>query len=433
MRPEPRCALAILGFAITLAGAGPARADEPTTRPPVDLVVGPDFGAEPGAMTVTSLGRLAWRYEELLPLGAARPSRDQAPLWVLDRLAWIAKTILVDIPLADLQAVTIHEVFGHGARARELGFRVGYSFKLPFPYGPVLAPGDDDYEGLTSYQERAPKADDAGQLFTTGGVEANAVTARLLARTFVGEGGWAHHGELMVYGASKLAYAARITAPSFRQPGGPVASSNDAESYVSNLQVRFGRVRADERATIAKRVQTAYYWHFADPLLVWSVWAELVDVLAGSQRYARAPLPRVLGADFLPLPRVWLAPHGVENELSVLAKGGDWLVEGYGRVGTTGLARSWGAGASLEDRHDDRRVRLGAAVDVWRQPALDLERRAFFDRPSLLGGSLSATLRLRVLSGAGLLGKAGYKTDGWLPGQRADAGAYGFLGLYVEP
>lgn len=423
-------AWSVLGICAPVATA---RAEDAPTRPPLDVVVAPEFPMETGIISIMSLGRLAFRYEELLPLGAARPSRDQAPHWVLDRVAWLGKTILVDIPLAGLQALTIHEAFGHGARARELGFDVGYSFKLPFPYDALLSPKDEGHAGLTNYIGGAPRADDPQQLFASGGIEANVATARALSRQIVAEDGVAHHGELALYVMSKLSYSGELTAPSFRAAGPPTPSSNDAKAYLSNLQERFGRVRSDDRATIGKRLAAAYLWNLADPMLLWAAWAEIHDVILSSQRFATAPLPRAFGATFLPLPRVWLAPYGMENELSVTVKKGEWVVDVHGRVGTTGLAPSWGGGASIEDHHVDRRVRVGAQVDVWRQPALDLERHAYFDRPSQLGGALSATLRLRVLSGAGLLGKLGAKTDGYLPTQPADAGPYGWVGLYLAP
>src|SRR5262245_18319317 len=94
-----------------------------------------------------------------------------------------AKFLLFDEPQEDWLRVANHEVFGHGARLREL-FEgpAHYSIEVPPPYGPG--------GGATFFQlKRAPTFEEALAV-TVGGMEANRMLARALTQDALTTGRW---------------------------------------------------------------------------------------------------------------------------------------------------------------------------------------------------------------------------------------------------
>lgn len=413
-------------------------AEQPPPHDPYVFVAGPKLGVEPSVRTIDSLGRLLFRYEEVLPFREVpEVGFANKALCVIGRSL---KLFFLDEPIAELTALASHEVGGHGARGRELGYRSTFLFYLPGIYRLLFASEDGQEAGAyTTYLDAGPIEGTKNSMTTLGGLEANHVQAWWINARIASQQGWVHHGDLLTYLASKLSYANTFLSTSTERAGAP--SSNDVNAYVTSLQELSNGWRAEARRRIARRLTAGYLWNLADPMLFYSVYGVAVSSLYRGERVSQVPLPRLGQWHIFPSPRFGLTPFGAEQGLDVFLspREGATVLDLYARVGTSGLASYWGGGLRvLGSEIVSRHVPLGLELDVWRQPELLLDERGVFDRPSRMGTNVGLFADLRVFGGErrgdprlGLAAKLAAKTPGFVPGQPLAGGPHGYVGLSV--
>ena len=248
---------------LVLALLTPERASAaPPPRPDLVFAADPAFGMEAGVLAFESLGRVLFRYEDLLPPLPVDEAHIGAK--TLAVLARGLKLFFLDGPAAEFETAAIHEIYGHGARVRDLGGKATYSFKLPFPYGALFAPGDSQ-PSFTTWN-LPPGSRDRDLLTTAGGLEANFRTAWQIDAHVAQTGGWVHHSDLLVYAFSKFPYFSSFTSPRLETKG-VLESSDDLEGYVTQLQDRFNRWRPGDRAGIARQLRASMRprWWYPSP------------------------------------------------------------------------------------------------------------------------------------------------------------------------
>lgn len=414
------------------SSSGVASADPPARAParePYVFVGDPKLGVETSVRTIDSLGRIAFRYEDTLPRFEIDERRFPGKL--LGLLGRAAELVFLDQPIAELTGLVAHEAGGHGARARELGLRPTYLFYLPGIYRPLFSARDGERAGaFTTYQTEGLIEEPASVVGTLGGLEANYVHAWWLNARIVRAGGWVHHGDLLVYGASKLPYADSFLSSSLEERG--ATSANDVESYVTSLQELSNGWRAEDRRRIARRLAAGYLWNLADPTLLYALYGTVVSRLAFGQRTSRMPLPEIGGTTMLLSPRFALTPFGGEQGLDLfLADRRGAMLDVYARVGTSGLASYYGVGARALGVRAGPRVRLGGELDAWRQPEILLGQRGVFEPPNRLGLNAGVYGDLWLTKELALTGKLGAKTPGYVSGLPIAGGPHGYLGVSV--
>jgi hypothetical protein len=409
--------------------AGPARvraADKPPWQS--ELVFATDFrlGMEAGVRSLDSLGRVVFRYDEALPPLVAFDMRTPAGR-AGALMGRAAQFLFIDSAIASLESLTIHEVFGHGARARDLRQSAQFDFPAPGIYCVLL--GDGDNCTAHSKVSGGSGARDRSLLVNAGGIEADLLTAHWVNMRTVRAGGWMHQGDALVYAFSKLTYF-----DSFLSPGVEVikpSNGDDVASYVTDLQDRFNRPSADDRAQIARRLRYAYVWNLIDPMLLYANVVALTRGVAGGERWTHAPLPKIGSYDLFVAPRFGLSPFGAEHYVDVMLGRDSAVVDVYGRVGSSGLATYAGGGVRAMGLRLSSRVRAGGELDVWSQPETLLDERAVYRRPQLTGVNVGATADVRVVRNIGVLGRLAYKTSGYLSGQPISSGVYGYVGASI--
>lgn len=402
----------------TAAFATDAAAEEPLV-----FVADPKFGVETTVRSTDSVARLAYRYEGALP--DVPLDEQRFPGNVLGVLGRGLKLVLVDEPLAELTSEIAHEVGGHGARGRELDLDPTFLFYLPLTYRNVFAPKDEARSGAyTQFLTRGPIEGDRAMFGTLGGLEANYVHAWWINARIVRAGGRVHHGDLLVYLASKLPYADSV----YRTPDAS-DSANDVGSYVTALQDRFNRWTPEDRRAIANRLGAGYLWNLADPTLFYALYGSVVANVLQGRPVTKMPLPRIGGTTLFLSPRFALGPFGADHTLDVFLARGTRMLDLYVRTGSSGLADSYGLGARVLGIRASERVTLGGELDVWRQPEILLHERSVFDRPQRLGVNAGAFFDVRVASIVGITGKLASKTPGWVMGQPVGGGIHGYLGV----
>lgn len=395
-------------------------------REPLVFVGDPKLGVEPSVRTFDSLGRLAFRYEDVLP---TETIEDSSLLGRAVRaIGRGLKLVFLDEPIAELNATVVHEVGGHGARGREFDLRPTYHFFLPGIYRLLFAARDESDVGAFTAFITSGIVDEPREIITTlGGLEANYVHAWWINARIVRAHGEVHHGDLLVYGVSKLTYASSFFSPSLQRLR---VGSNDIESYVTGLQEFSNGWRAEDRRSIARRLGAGYLWNLADPTLLYSFYATLVSTLFHGERISQMPLPTVGGLTMLLSPRYGLTPFGAEQVLDAfLANEQGTMLGVYARVGTSGLASYYGAGARVLGIPIRDRITLGAELDVWRQPEIVRDERGLFDAPRRMGINAGLYGELRITDLVSITGKLSGKTAGYVSGLPIAGGPHGYAGL----
>jgi hypothetical protein len=393
---------------------------------PYEFIVDPDLGMEGGVRTFLSIGRLAFGYDAYLSRwldwDESRAAGKAAAI-----LGRTLKLVFIDSQLAVGTDVFIHEIYGHGARAREWGLYPDYVFKLFPPYCWIFHAGMDSHASdvYTGQLERDLQT-------KAGGLEAGYLAAWWINAQTIANGGTLHYGAGLTYLAGKLTdievYLGNLSSDA--------GAKRDAVLYVDALQLRFRRWTAEERASIVRRLRLSYIGNLVDPTLWLVIYHELVTYLYKGERHARLPLIPIRSWRLFPGTRFNLSPFGAEHYVDLFASAYHALFSGYVRVGSSGLATYWGLGVKMLGLPVWRGLALGGELDVWSQPELLLDQPvpgvAMFssaDRPVRGGVSVGVYWNWIVWRRIGVVGKLSYKTKGYMMGQPLEQGLYGYFGL----
>lgn len=387
-----------------------------------DSYMTPIAGAE-GLLTLQHL--LAAAEDRWLPLKIGS-ERSRAG-FALNLLYRSGKFLALDIPQDHAFLVVAHEVFGHGARFRELGDgRIRYGFDAPIPYG--------DGEAFTRFDGFFPVSPIANLTVAAAGIEAqhslaDAITERATDR------GRLHYREAWLY------FESRMAAVGYMLSASPTSSEgHDVADYLDTFHeactapcVPLTRRHVQRRALLA----------LADPLLYYSMYGFAVSYIGNGR--ATGPMPMIpIGAGTRIMPSVGyaLAPYGGEWMLRTSfqqehrAKTEAWRVTGIAlRVGNTGASRTWALSARARDVLRVRRLRIGVAVDLWRQPHVLADRTS--DAHQVGGGAVGSVVVplprwFRTRWSDGLHVAAGYKSQGFVPGEQLSGGAVLRVGIALR-
>jgi hypothetical protein len=146
-------------------------------------------------------------------------------------------------------------------------------------------------------------------------------------------------------------------------------------------------------------------------------------------------IPLAPGIRYLPALAFELTPYGTEWSMAHNIASVGRLTRISLRVGDTGAARAWGVGVLATGAVRHQRITAGFEADLWRQPELDAVPG---QAQSRTGGRAAATVQLSLArSGpwqrAALVFQGGYKTDGFVRGERLRAGAIVRAGVSFTP
>jgi hypothetical protein len=144
------------------------------------------------------------------------------------------KFIGLDVPQDHLLMVVAHEVFGHGARFRELGDgTIGYGFDAPIPYGS----GD----AFTRFSGRFPVSPLAHLNVSASGIEAQHVLADGIAARSAARGRL-HYREAWLYFESRITgmtyiLSARFTVDAQVSPAAFAAGTRRSDALLRHLRI----------------------------------------------------------------------------------------------------------------------------------------------------------------------------------------------------
>ena len=387
-----------------------------------DSYMSPAAGAE-GLLTIQHL--LATAEDRWLPLkiGAER----SRPAFALGLLYRTGKFFALDVPQDHFFLVVAHEYFGHGARFRELGDgRLRYGFDPPIPYGSGNA--------VTKFNGRFPISPLAALNVSAAGIEAqhslaDAITERAVAR------GRIHYREAWLYFESRMAGMSYILSAS------PIsAEGHDAADYLETFEKA---CTAPCEPLTRNYIQRRALLTLADPMLYYAMYGVAVSYIGNGSTTGPMPLiPVGGGVRVLPSLGYAMAPYGTEWTIRAAfqqqqrAKSKQRRFTSVAvRAGNTGASTTLGINARMADALRFRGLRIAIAADVWRQPEVLADKTS--DPQSVGAGALATTvvplprlLRSRWIDGIHVA--AGYKSQGFVPGEQLSGGGFLRAGIALR-
>ena len=325
----------------------------------------------------------------------------------------------LDLPQDHFLMVVGHEVFGHGARLREIGAGdIRYRFDAPIPYGGGGASTEFEGDVLVT------RADVLG--IDTGGIEAQNVLADQIGRQALAADAL-HYREAWLYLESRLDGLRYIRSVSPRSPEG-----HDVAAFLHDVNDE-----CDPPACtpfIASTLKRRALLMLADPLLVYAAYGWAWSYLIRGRTSAALPMiPLPHDVRYLPALHFEMTPYGtaLTTEHAIIRR--QRLMSVSIGVGDTGGRRAWDLGVVATDVLRSAWLRGDVAVNVWRQPSLDAppDFRVF-----TTGGLGAATVRIPIGRGAertGVLVQIGYKSDGFVRGERLHRGPIVRVGMTFIP
>ena len=325
----------------------------------------------------------------------------------------------LDLPQDHFVMVVGHEMFGHGARLREIGAGdIRYRFDAPIPYGGGGASTEFEGDVLVT------RADVIG--IDTGGIEAQNVLADRIGRQALAAAAL-HYREAWLYLESRLDGLRYIRSVSPRSPEG-----HDVAAFLHDFNDE-----CDPPACtplVASALKRRALLMLADPLLAYAAYGWGWSYLVRGRDVAALPMiPLPHDVRYLPALHFEMTPYGtaVTTEHTILRN--RRLTSISIGVGDTGRSRAWDLGVVAADVLRRGWLRGDVAVNVWRQPLLDAPPDSQVSRTGGLG---AATVRFPVghrVERAGALVQIGYKSDGFVRGERLHAGPILRIGVTFTP
>jgi len=296
--------------------------------------------------------------------------------------------ILMAIPrimVTDYVGVFQHEVFGHGARAREFGWKIT-NYKVNFD-----GTGSTGYLlPLSShYQQRVAMA--------LGGIQATEVLSYKVKESFLDS-----RNINPVYGAAYINSAGDqlFYVLNTKYNG----KSHDINNYIYNMNIMYGK-NYITKSKIKQRTKIS----FLDPFLWFSAYA-----LATGEDF-EYPMLNIGEVGYLPGFRAIFTPYGIENELRNYVRTPKTpvqinLSQGKHKTGTSRKVE-----IIVDKLFSTDKIDFGVDLAVWKQPKLLVAD--VIKAPNKNGYMAEAKASIKLSDVSSAYGAIGYKTSGFMMGR----------------
>lgn len=325
----------------------------------------------------------------------------------------MAKLLLLDAQIDCFTALLQHEVFGHGARYRELGY-TGNSFNLNlyFPFGDgsgfaqrgVLQPG---YKYPT-YQENIA--------ISIGGADAEMLLANNLTNQMLLDD-TIHYRQGLLYLISQnngLLYLwnTRLENPTKIKP------NNDMIAYISNMN--FFYIKPNTERYNLNTLSNQNLISFANPIQIYSAFSILYTYGIKGQKQLKIPMIRLGNVRYLPAFNYSLTPFGSQYHFINYVRYKSMLFNADFMLGDNTFNSFYGISLKGFNLINKKRITINFHLDVWNQPNLVLDNYLKPTGANQTGGSCKVDVMLRPFirqNKLGLFVQAGYKTKGYISGE----------------
>lgn len=335
----------------------------------------------------------------------------------------LAKGILLDSPWSQFETVVVHEVFGHGARAREFGGSPTYDIGWPAPYGSGGGKTRPGFARSITLHER-------NALFIAG-IEGSQVVSTELVETIVLKRSMSYREGLRCIRALADLFENLQASQDGRQP------RSDTENYVYGLNRLYAT--SDNSAASVARIKRHSWVHLMNPFLAYAVFSIAHYGFTSSPENSVPMLHLGSDARYLPWFRYRYTPYGPEYVSEHIVSTPNGLVHLSLFRDDQREITSWGASALVLRALDWRDSYLSVSGTLWSQPPLVLEVQTIGLMDARRGGSCILKLVSRLTSWAphgyriSSSVALGYKSNGFVEGEELSEGPILRLGLSLSP
>jgi hypothetical protein len=336
----------------------------------------------------------------------------------------LCKTILLDSVLDHFSFLVQHEVFGHGSRYREFGYiKNSYELSLLFPYGCSSGWARDGI--LSSGRIITPHEDMA---MVIGGSEASTILSNTMRYKWLQRGS-INYRETFLYllTANDLSLYILRTKHGLRRPEG-----NDILSFLSAINAHEGYPNEEDcRLTLDDLTNYALI-NFLNPFQYFSLYTYFSGYLWSGKENGILPMIKIWNIKYLPSFRLGLTPFGAEFYLENFIVFTKKIINLYFRYGEPTFYKFYGLGLKAIDLVHNHKLSVNARLDMWHQPSILLGGETAEAAKTGMGGALFGTVFYRIsraYSSIHLRVQIGYKTPGFLEGEKLGKGFIGRIGI----
>jgi len=390
-----------LGLAVSLLWVNVSAAQS-SAAIPTTVLVDRDMSPTAGAIATVAVGRILASVEDrFVPL---RLFEEQGRLRRATNATYrLAKLTLVDDPQENWLRVANHELFGHGGRLRELfDGPVHYALPAPPPYGRG--------GGATYFELDSNPTVEELLAVTVGGMEANRMAARALTQDALTSGRW-HYRD-----ARRYRYAEYDTIRYIRRTHDLEKEGHDVGDFIkiyNEVATANG-----EKTLNARRLRREVLVAFANPMIAYAYYSTYISYVWGGHAESPVPMVRLGATRYLPMARFQLTPFGTEWVIDNAFVRNGRFIDATIRSGQTIGARTWGVGLQMTRLAAWQGWTFDGEGHLWRQPDW--------------GWGATATAHRRLGSGLSIVAQGGYKTAGFLAGERIHQGATLRIGVSLR-
>jgi hypothetical protein len=325
------------------------------------------------------------------------PNTHGATDWTMF-VARFGKLVLEDV-LFSWGMVAQHEIFGHGARAREFHLHIrGYRVT---PWSGFTAYRNANFNRLSPSEKIA---------FTTGGMEGTYILAKHI-RT-----GWlqnqcmdersSHFYLITAFDQTRYVMSTRDR---HRRHGLWVDDSHDVNRYIFEVNRWYGR-----QVLSGHKLRHQILFDYLDPYLFYSIYALGAYLFEGAQKF-EYPMLQIGDYGYLPGFRIGLAPYGPEYQFINYIRSDEQTIQVTFRYGHLARKYSYGFILDIDRLISSDLLNIGTRLDLWNQPRIHAPS-AMLAR-NKYGAALSLMARYKMNNCFELIGQLGYKTTGYIPGE----------------
>lgn len=298
--------------------------------------------------------------------------------------------------LFNMGMIAQHEIFGHGARAREFNMHIRKYRVTPW--------SGYTYFKARDFQRLSPSEKTA---FISGGVEGTYILAKQLRNQWL-DSKYIDEREGHFYLQNVLDQTRYVLSTRHYKDLSPL-HGHDIGLYIHEVN-KWHR----QRVLTAHDLRRKILLDFVDPYTFYSFFSLIKYVVDGTQGFEYPMIP--LGNyQYLPGFRIALAPYGPEYQFINYMRGPEHSIQTTLRYGDNGDKESYGFTMEITRILSSDLLNFDGRIDLWNQPKMHARtsRRA----ESKFGAAASIIARYRLAPCFEVMGQLGYKTTGYIPGE----------------
>ncbi len=336
----------------------------------------------------------------------------------------LLKTALLDFQIDYLTYIVQHEIFGHGYRLREYGYkdnRYEVSMFPPYGTGGGVAFFGDRGTRLLSQQEAI--------LIRSGGMEATNMIAQSLQTKWMMRGD-IHYRESLLFLLALNDYTRYIHRT---YKGRWVGAGNDVLSYLDYVYDFQLGLNIEDRLTLEELAKKSKL-NLINTFGLFSIYTYVKTFLWDGNDTFDFPMIKFGNVQWLPSIRFGLNPFGTSVVIENFFKKNEDLIIMSTSIGSKNIDRYWGGGIKFY-RNLSQKVQIGIHGNFWRHPEFWIggPTRQYIEAGIV--GSIIGELNLQFANSKhmGLFAQLGYKGHGYIEGEQLARTGILRLGVSIYP